>query len=61
MVVVRCWAAGGTADTMGGKGVRAWDTIEGATVALADTKGNDKAAFPLSSLELLASREVEGA
>lgn len=34
MVVVLCWAAGGTAATMGGRGVSACDTMDGDTVGL---------------------------
>ena len=34
IVVVLCWAAGGTEATIGGNGVSVWETMEGAMVGL---------------------------
>jgi hypothetical protein len=67
IVVVLCWAAGGTAATMGGRGVSAWETMEGATVGLeegemATCKGSmlpeEVGGVEGSSLLLLLSRDA---
>lgn len=56
MVVVRCWAAGGTAATMGGKGVSAWDTMEGAIVELPEEETPTKGKLLEDDSSLVGSR-----